>query len=353
MKFSLDSHKLHHHLDRVVEFKNSGDCAPIYIEVSPSGSCNHRCIFCAYDYIAYPNRFLEINAFKKFTNDIKKSGLKSMLFAGEGEPLLHPKIDEMVNFAYSCGLSCAMFSNGAKLNKELAKAVLPHLEFIRFSFNAGDGSTYKKIHKANDFAKAVENIASACRLRKECSYNLDIGSQFVLLNENKDSLVSAVKTMKECGVDYISIKPFNLQNSEQGYKNLNAINTKQINELYNEAKSYESDDFKVFFRQNAFNNNINEREYRHCYGCSFITCLNSAGDLATCLPFWDKKDFVYGNIYEQSFEQIWNGEKRVKIKRFLECDLNAKKCPPNCRPNAINEFLNEIMQANVKHINFV
>ena len=64
-------------------------------------------------------------------------------------------------------------------------------------------------------------------------------------------------------------------------------------------------------------------------------------------------DFVYGNIYEQSFEQIWNGEKRVKIKRFLECDLNAKKCPPNCRPNAINEFLNEIMQANVKHINFI
>jgi len=66
MKLNFDSHKLHYHYNRVCEFMNNGDCYPIYMEVSPVGSCNHRCIFCAYDYIGYPNRKLDKKRFLKF-----------------------------------------------------------------------------------------------------------------------------------------------------------------------------------------------------------------------------------------------------------------------------------------------
>ncbi|WP_263478459.1 SPASM domain-containing protein [Campylobacter fetus] len=75
--------------------------------------------------------------------------------------------------------------------------------------------------------------------------------------------------------------------------------------------------------------------------------------MASCLPYWDKKEFVYGNINEQSFEAIWKSDKRRIVKHLLENKLNAKQCPPNCRPNSINEFLNEILNPDVKHINFI
>ena len=126
-----------------------------------------------------------------------------------------------------------------------------------------------------------------------------------------------------------------------------------VRDLAKEAKSYEDDNFKVIFRENAFLNKQNGRSYSHCYGCNFITTLNSAGDLATCLPYWNKEGFVYGNIYQDSFYEIWNGEKRKKIKSFLERDLNCQKCPTNCRPNAINEFLNDILHRQVSHVNFI
>ncbi|EDO9795238.1 radical SAM protein [Campylobacter fetus] len=356
MKFSLDAHKLHHHLDRVLEFKQTGDCAPIYMEVSPCGSCNHRCLFCAYDYIAYPNIKLDTDNFIKFTTEVAKAGLKSMLFAGEGEPLIHNDIDKMVAHAKQCGIDCGMFSNAALLKADLAKKLLPNLTFLRFSFNAGDSQTYSKIHtshkKSSDFEKVVENIKFANDYRKEQNLKVDLGSQFVLLKENKNSLINAVKTMKECGVDYISVKPFVLQNENQLYKNNSKFETDQLETLINEAKSYESDDFKVIFRQNAFFK-YGQRDYSHCYGCSFITVLNSAGDLASCLPYWDKKEFVYGNINEQSFEAIWGGVRRKRVKELLENKINTKNCPPNCRPNAINEFLNEILNPDVKHINFI
>jgi GTP 3',8-cyclase len=75
--------------------------------------------------------------------------------------------------------------------------------------------------------------------------------------------------------------------------------------------------------------------------------------VATCLPFWDKPEFIYGNIYHQDFGEIWHGEKRKKIKDYLEHELDAGKCPPNCRPDAINGYLNEISNPSMSHVNFI
>lgn len=353
-KFSLDSHKLHYHFDRVAEFAKRGDCAPLYMEVSPVGICNHRCVFCAYDYIGYPNRKLEGERFLPFVEEIAKAGLKSMLYAGEGEPLAHPRIGEFVRFTKGCGVDVGMFSNGQLLSPKLAEEILPHLTFLRFSFNAGGAENYSEIHGVGKrvFSRVVENIRYACEWRQKEGLTVDLGSQFVLLPENKESLMEAIRTLKACGVDYLSVKPFVQQNAAQHYQMKKPFDLEELRDLIAEANEETTENFKVLFRENAFAS-YGQRDYCHCYGTSFITVLNSAGELASCLPYWDRQDFVYGNINEASFGEIWNGEKRARIKQFLEQRLDARSCPPNCRPNAINSFLSEILERDVKHINFI
>jgi len=353
-KFDLDSHKLHYHFDRVAEFGAKGDCAPIYMEVSPVGLCNHRCVFCAYDYIGYPNRKLEREKFLAFVEDVARSGLRSMLYAGEGEPLVHPNIGEFVSFTKSCGIDVGMFTNGQLLSQKLTEDILSSLTFIRFSFNGGTAENYSAIHevKLSVFDKVVENIKYACDYRKNNNLTVDIGAQFVLLPENMDYLLDAVKVLRGCGVDYLSVKPFVQQNEAQHYQMKRQFELEDLKGLIGDCKREETDSFKVLFRENAFEK-YGERDYCHCNGTSFITVLNSAGELASCLPYWDNPDFVYGNIHEQNFSEIWNGEKRAKIKAYLENELDVKKCPPNCRPNAINSFLENILQKNIKHINFI
>ena len=58
MDFSIDTHKLAYHPDRVAQIVEAGsdwskhiNVRPIYAEISTSGACNHRCTFCSVDYI--------------------------------------------------------------------------------------------------------------------------------------------------------------------------------------------------------------------------------------------------------------------------------------------------------------
>jgi len=349
-KYNLDSHKLHYHYERVCEFLTKGDCYPIYMEVSPVGSCNHRCVFCAYDYIGYPNRKLEKKRFLEFLDECKEVGIKSMLYAGEGEPLMHPDIDSFVLKTKSLDIDVGMFTNGELVVKRLSDEAIGAFTFLRFSINGGDKESYKKIHKKDVFEKVIDNVRYVKNLKNKNNLKTTIGVQFVLLPENINSIKNLISILRDIDIDYLSIKPFVLQNEQQGYR-YNGFDI-DLKEFFKELESMSTETFKVVARVNAFEK-YGKRNYKHCYGCNFITILDSRGNLITCLPYLGDENFMYGNIYINSFKEIWNGDKRKKIKYKLENTLNVKQCPPNCRPNAINEYLFELKHPSVEHINFI
>ena len=65
-----------------------------------------------------------------------------------------------------------------------------------------------------------------------------IGVQYVLLPENKDYLLDAVKTLKNVGVDYFVIKPFVQQNHLQSYKIGDQFSLSSIVNILDEAENF-------------------------------------------------------------------------------------------------------------------
>jgi GTP 3',8-cyclase len=88
-KFKINSHKLIYHIPRVNDWIKGENIYPVYLEVSTSGSCNHRCTYCALDFMEYRPRFLKTDILKKRLSEMGSLGIKSIMYAGEGEPLLH------------------------------------------------------------------------------------------------------------------------------------------------------------------------------------------------------------------------------------------------------------------------
>src|SRR3989339_1469543 len=102
-KFKIDSHKLIFHPERVAQWKNgyqdwetAKKIYPIYLEISPIGICNHRCCFCAKDYIGYQNRRIPPEILKARLTGMATLGVKSVMFAGEGESTLYKELPEML-----------------------------------------------------------------------------------------------------------------------------------------------------------------------------------------------------------------------------------------------------------------
>jgi len=352
--YNFDGHKLMYHLDRVHEYFTRNDCYPLYMEISPVGSCNHRCIFCAYDFIGYPNRRLETTRTLTLLDELAEIGLKSVLFAGEGEPLLHPDLDSFITHARTNGIDAGLFTNGQLLTPGKADRLIPALRFIRFSFNGGNATTYAQVHHVQPeaFNQVIDAMRNAVAVKRRQTLETTVGAQFVVIPENIDSLVEAVYLLREIGVDYVAIKPFVQQSGQQGYQLKQPLDARQLDACLSSAEALSTDTFAVMARRSAFSD-YGSRRYAHCYGTSFISTLNSAGDVATCLPYWDNSDFVFGNIHGQTFREIWNSPRRAEIKTKLEEHLKVRECPPNCRPNAVNEFLFELKFPSVEHINFI
>ena len=78
-EYRIDAHKLMYHPRRVAAWLEGRNIFPIYMEISPSGACNHRCIFCSLDYMGYQNRRLETARLLEIIRELAAGGLKSLM----------------------------------------------------------------------------------------------------------------------------------------------------------------------------------------------------------------------------------------------------------------------------------
>ncbi len=351
--FRIDSHKLIYHVDRVGDWERGRDIYPLYIEISPYGGCNHRCIFCALDYLEYKPQMLDTKVLKRFLKDIAGKGVKSIMFAGEGEPLLHRDIAELIRYAKDQGLDIAITTNGVLLDKTLMEKVLPRLSWLRFSLNAGTAKNYAHIHKAGagDFDKVIANVKEAVKMRKKRRLPVTIGAQFLLLNENRKDAGRLAKILKEAGADYLIIKPYSQH--PRSYNRLGrALHYDKLLSLEKGLRKYDKEGFQVVFRKRTMLHILDKKPYGKCLGLPFWSYLSSRGDLYACSAFLGDKRFCYGNIYKEPFEKAWKGLKRRRVTAMMDRSWDIKNCREACRLDAINRYLWELKHPPA-HVNFI
>jgi len=340
--FFIDSHKLLWHLDRLNDWNNNKLISPIYTEVSLTNVCNHHCIFCGVDF-AKGKQFIDTNVLKKAISGMARADVKSIMFAGEGEPLLHKQFYEIVEHTYINDINTAIATNGSVNNKVLCDTI-PFLSFLRFSFNAGLSSTYQYIHKTTKemFSITTKNIKNVVDTRNSNNTKCQITMQFVVLNENKEDIHNFIHLANDLGVDLAIIKPYS-----RHPLSTNGIDIEYTKEDIEKIELLANEHKNVIFRKDSFVSYINKNITEHCWALPFWAYISSKGDFYTCSVHLGDDNYCAGNIYNDSIDTILFGEKRLKA-----INNDCAKYRINCRMAKANVFLS-MLKDKPEFVNFI
>lgn len=353
-KYNIDSHKLMYHVSRVNDWMDGKNISPIYLEIATSGSCNYRCTYCALDFMEYQPRFLKTDILKKRLSEMARLGVKSIMYSGEGEPLLHKDIAEIINHTKSLDIDVGLTTNGVLLNKELIDQSLASISWVKVSISGATKETYRKIHqsKADDLDKVIKNMSYAVKSRIKNGHKCVLGMQLLLLPENSRDVKMLAEIARDIGLDYLVIKPYSQHpfSKTTRYKN---IKYDKYLKLADELEAFNTDKFNVVFRTNTMKKwDERSRNYKHCYALPFWSYIDAGGNIWGCSIYLGKKEFLYGNIYKQNFKDIFNGLKRSKAIKMAAQKLRVKNCRVNCRMDEINRYLWELKHP-LEHVNFI
>lgn len=359
--FGIDGHKIQYHPERIAQWlkaKENWDLAkkvyPLYVEISPVGHCNHRCTFCAIDYLGYKRREIEKETLSDRIKEMGLLGVKSVMFAGEGEPLLSSHIPELLEVCSQSKIDSSFTTNFSRVSEDQMNTIVQYSSWIKVSFNGCTPEEYSQIHKTSpqQFDKTLENIKRCVELRNKMGSKLKIGVQTVLLPENQENIEAFVQKLKSIGVDYYTIKPYSRHaySSHESYTEIKYKNIERIQSL----KKYTTESFQFVFRDNAFDTQAKgEFKYKKCSSTPFMWAyLMSTGDIYACSAYLEDSRFLLGNINQSSFQGIWEGDLRKKCFEYVTQELDISNCRLNCRMNNVNQYLENIATP-PEHVNFI
>ena len=142
---------------------------PLHLDIDPTNRCNLGCAMCPRTYYIKEGRtgwnpegqvgFMDFSFYEDLIRQSVAGGLKSVKLNFLGEPLLHPRLTDMVALAASQGLWVMINTNATLLNEKVSRDLLAAgLTDIFFSFDSPYAAEYESIRVGAKYDKVLANI---------------------------------------------------------------------------------------------------------------------------------------------------------------------------------------------------
>lgn len=289
---------------------------PFSVHIFPTFYCNFKCGYCLHslspDKLAEMNfvkQKMELSVFKKAIDDIScfKSKIKALIFAGHGEPLLHPDIAEMVKYASEKNIAerIEIVTNGSLLTNELSdKLINAGLDRLRVSLQ---GITSKKYKEISDVNIDIDELISKLKYFYERKTKTEVYVKVMDISLDSKDEFDKFKEMFEPVSDIAAIEytiPF-----------VNEVNYSQYGDLSQKCK-----------QGNTGKSDI-------CSMPFYMMVVYPDGSVAPCCS--TTVPIKYGNIKEKSLTDMWNGKQH---HAFLRKQLGGFKNINICKDCSVPDF---------------
>jgi radical SAM protein with 4Fe4S-binding SPASM domain len=150
---------------------------------------------------------MDMGLFCKVIDEIKHWAVRITLDE-QGEPLLHPRILDMVEYAKNAGLSVSLLTNATRLDHKTAQSLVQKkLDRIVFSFDAADPQIYESIRHRSQYWPVLRNILNFLKINHENAHPVFVCASMVLQSRNQDHVGAYKRFFQSLPVDTIFISP--------------------------------------------------------------------------------------------------------------------------------------------------
>jgi len=370
-------------VDRALEFLETGNTAPVLIEMDPSNACNHGCFFCISGYIHLPeskglptfNRnMLSEELMLKTCQDFIDMGVRAVNWTGGGEPTANPALSKCVRLLGEGGVKMGMFTNGTLLHRfpDLIDSLIENMTWVRISVDAGTEKTYNDIRRAtigkDDWKTMLSNLNKLIDAKDKHEDTVsvdpfdlrnrvgpDIGVGMVITPDNYWEIIEFAETFVEYGVAYCQFKPEIVNREREGgiQRDIDFW-YEHVEPRIEVAKDILGDKFQMNgYKLSDLQNDpsILGRTYKKCLGSQIQPCVGADGEVYVCCNHRGYKEYSYGNLNDRSFAEIWDDiEKRKAVMHQIDNVEKFSKCTQLCKPHESNKKMWEIHE-NLKDLN--
>lgn len=138
---------------------------PVYLLIEPMSTCNLRCVMCFQVDKSFTKKpfmgMMNLELYKQIIDEAAENGTGAITLASRGEPLLHPKIGEMLQYAKDKNsfFEIKLNTNGTRLTEKLCHEILSaEVNIVVVSIDSTTSEEYSKIRVRGDFDTVVKNI---------------------------------------------------------------------------------------------------------------------------------------------------------------------------------------------------
>lgn len=205
---------------RAVEQKLTGErfreakIPPLCVDIEVAAVCDLACPFCYRQFIATPDKVMSDDLSFRLIDEAAELGVPSMKFNWRGEPLLYPRLVELIEYAKKRGiLETIINTNATCLTDKISTGLIDAgLDLIIYSFDGGTKESYERMRpgrfKDNSFEEVYGNIRRFSEIRSAKGADFPRTKiQMILTDETFAERESFYALFDDC-VDDVSVKQY-------------------------------------------------------------------------------------------------------------------------------------------------
>jgi radical SAM protein with 4Fe4S-binding SPASM domain len=286
-------------------------------------ACNEKCVHCYQGEQHYSaKKVITTQKWKQIISELSRNSVKRVVVIG-GEPCTHKDIIEILQNLCFNKINTTLFTNGTLLRDDLLNFIIENRDLVKVKVSLYGHNSI--VHdRITTIKGSFDKLIHSINILKTNHVTVDIA--VVAMKENQDYLEDIRKLIIDLGFKYSGYDV--IRNVYGGNQNQHCPDKPEVLEKARYSKP-------VFYTsKEQFLHNYNRNT---CwYGKIAIT---ETGDVLPCVF---ERNIVYGNVLENSIDEILNSEglKKHWFRNFSFID-QCKDCEfrfacKDCRPLGIS-----------------